>query len=180
MKLSTAILLGALWSGWLFADIPEAVITTLSSANGHATVAGRLASKPSAPVGITVRNGNLVYSTLTDSEGRWGIVIRHLAVNVTVQAWSFSNGAERGPEVSVDLASALPWTETVSARESSSSETSAKYLTETSLRYRIDQKRSRCRSDEGEFSHYTSQMTCYKSGSTYTCSTSATCRCRPT
>jgi len=102
MKL--AIIIGAfLGIGRAWASVPDVVITTLSSYNGHATVAGRLVSKPEAPVGISVRNGNLMYSTLTDGEGRWGIVIRHQAVNVTVQSWSLLNPADRAAEVGRDL-----------------------------------------------------------------------------
>lgn len=85
------------------AQVPDVVITTLASANGHATVAGRLTSKPSGPVGISVRNGNIMYSTLTDAEGRWGIVIRHLAVNVSVQSWSLTSPDERSTEVVAKL-----------------------------------------------------------------------------
>lgn len=84
------------------AEVPDVVITTLMSANGHATVAGRLQSKPEGPVGISVRNGNIVYSTITDSEGRWGIVIRHLSTQVAASSWNLSNSLERGTEVSAD------------------------------------------------------------------------------
>lgn len=159
-----------------FAGVPDVVITTLSSANGYATVAGRLTSKPQTPVGITVRNGNLMYSTTSDPEGRWGIVIKHQSTQVTVTSWSFTNSEDRGNDVVVDAF--LPWTTTVSARESSSSETSAKYQTETSLRWRIDQQRSRCRDDKGHFSSSGGFVYCNKSGSTYYCSATASCSCR--
>lgn len=168
------------------ADVPEVIITTLSSSGGHATVAGRLASKPERPVGISVRNGNLMYSTLTDAEGRWGIVIRHLAVNVSVESWSLLNSGEKSATVTKRIenditaesgARLLPWTEYASASGSSSSESSAKYQAETSLRYQIDRLRYRCEGDKGRFSYYSSQMTCHKSGMTYSCNASATCQC---
>ena len=74
----------------------------------------------------------------------------------------------------------LPWSTTVSARESSGSETSAKYLTETSLRREIDRQKTRCDRDKGRLSHSIWQMVCHKSGHTYTCQNNATCNCRPT
>jgi hypothetical protein len=92
-------LVGAIAQG-----VPEPVITTMSSYNGYATIAGRLNSKPETPVGVSVRNGNLISSTLTDAEGRWGIVIRHLGVQVTVQTWDISHPSERGREMKYDLA----------------------------------------------------------------------------
>lgn len=81
-----------------FANVPDVEITTLMSANSHATIAGRLKSKPQGPVGISVRNGNVMYSTVTDLEGRWGIVVRHLSVDVFVTSWSLTN-SDRGNEL---------------------------------------------------------------------------------
>ena len=97
-----------LLSGIALADVPDVVITTLSSANSYATVAGRLVTKPESPVGVSVRNGNLVYSTLTDSEGLWGIVIRHISNQVSVSSWNLTNGAERGKEITLEIKAALP------------------------------------------------------------------------
>jgi len=82
-----------------FAEVPDVVVTTMTSANGHATIAGRLASKPGVPVGISVRNGNIMYSTISDPEGRWGIVIRHLSTNVSVNSWSLTVPEEKGAVV---------------------------------------------------------------------------------
>lgn len=164
----------------VFADVPDTIITHMSSASGHATIAGKLVSKPDVPVGISIRNGSIAYSTVTDPEGRWGIVIRHQAVTVTVTSWSLQNSSERGKEVIANLSIAnasLPWSRSVYAQESSNTEYSAKYQTETSLRYRIDRERSNCSNDKGRFSHYTSQMTCYKSGSSWSCSQNGNCRC---
>lgn len=174
-----------------FAQVPEPVITTMTSSSGHATIAGRLNSKPEAPVGISVRNGNLIYSTITDLEGRWGIVIRHQSVNVSVESWNFNNPLERSEELKREIhispegnrelntsKSHLPWTRYVSGNGSSSSETSAKYYTETNLRWEIERERSNCRIDKGSFSSSGGLIYCNKSGSTYHCKTDATCECR--
>ena len=171
------ILVTALVSTTLVAAVPDVVITTLSSSNGHGTVAGRLELKPSGPVGISVRNGNLMYSTITDGDGRWGIVIRHLSTQVTATSWSLTNSSDRGSDVVASIDS-LPWNSSVYASESNSSETSAKYQTETSLRYRIDSERARCRSDKGAFSYTGGFVYCNKSGNIYHCSASASCSCR--
>lgn len=88
----------ATWATLGFAEVPDPVISTLSSYNGHATIAGRLATQISAPVGISVRNGNITYSTITDTEGRWAIVIRHLGVNVSVQSWDLKVPSTRSIE----------------------------------------------------------------------------------
>lgn len=82
----------------LWAAVPEPVITTASVSGAYAIVAGRLESKPSVPVGISVKNGNLMYSTLTDLEGRWGIVILFQNVNFTVQSWSLSEPTDKAQE----------------------------------------------------------------------------------
>lgn len=79
---------------------------------------------------------------------------------------------------SVTEARRLPWSETISARESSSSESSAKYLTQTALRYRVDRLDYECRAARGYFWASYWQMTCNRSGFTHTCSATATCQCR--
>lgn len=164
-------------SAFSYAEVPDVVITTLSSANGHATVGGRLAAKPDGPVGISVRNGNIMYSTISDAEGRWAIVIRHLSTQVFASSWSLTSPSERSAEVVALTNASLPWTRSVSATGSSSSETSAKYQTDTSLRWEIDRERSNCRTDKGRFSYSGGFVYCNKSGSTYHCSTSASCSC---
>jgi|GEM_PF-2261961 len=94
------IALAVLFTGSLgFAQVPEPIITYKSTYNGHATIAGRLASKPSAPMGISVQNGSLIYSTITDAEGRWGIVIRHTSTSLTVQSWDLQNPSDRSEEI---------------------------------------------------------------------------------
>ena len=162
--------------GILRADVPEVVITTMLSANGHATIAGRLASKPKGPVGISVRNGNLSYSTVTDPEGRWGIVIRHQSTQVTANSWSLTDPTDQASPVVFSRVQ-LPWSRSVSGQGSSSSETSAKYQAETSLRGKIDSARSTCSSDQGSFSYSGGSVYCSKSGSSYQCSGNAYCTC---
>ena len=78
----------------VFATIPEAVITHTNAYNGYATIAGRLTSKPEAPVGVTIQNGGIAYSTVTDNEGRWAIVIGHRSITVDAQSYNLSNGKE--------------------------------------------------------------------------------------
>ena len=87
----------------------------------------------------------------------------------------YSSGATT---MDADERSSLPWSRTVSAWGSSSSESSAKYQTETNLRWEIDREKRSCERDKGQFSYMQWQMTCNKSGHTYNCRNSATCRCR--
>lgn len=94
---------GLMLVGICFAQVPDPTITTMISLNGYATIAGRLVAKADGPVGISVRNGNLMYSTLTDAEGRWGIVIRHAAVNVTVQSWDMKNPIDRSNDLVTEV-----------------------------------------------------------------------------
>jgi len=93
------VLMGLLFAEALCtAQVPEPTITYKSTYSGHATIAGKLASKPSVPVGISVQNGSLIYSTITDAEGRWGIVIRHTSTSLTVQSWDLQNPGARSEE----------------------------------------------------------------------------------
>ena len=81
------------------AQVPEPVITVGEVWGRLAVVAGRLSSKPQRPVGISVLNGNIISSTLTDDEGRWSIVIRHLSQTVSVSAWDLTDPSEKSLEV---------------------------------------------------------------------------------
>ncbi|MBI4405133.1 MAG: hypothetical protein HY537_13305 [Deltaproteobacteria bacterium] len=87
----------------LFASLPDVVITVTSAYNGYATVAGRLTAKPEEPVGVTVRNGNIAYATVTDPDGRWSIVIRHISIHLTAQSFSLSRSSERGVPVKAKI-----------------------------------------------------------------------------
>jgi hypothetical protein len=163
---------------------PEIVITTKNAYNGFGTVAGRVVSDGKEAIGVSLDNGGIRYSTIADPSGTWAIVFRHVAVNFVVKAWKMGEpGRTASAEDKLPLEvveRGLPWTQTVSATESSSSESSAKYLTQTSLRWRIDQQKYRCDRDKGRFDYYTWQPTCNKSGHTYRCTGTATCHCRAT
>jgi hypothetical protein len=57
----------------------EPVLDYKNSIGGIATVAGHVTPRGAGPFLISVGNGGLSYSTLTDSNGNWGIVFRHLS-----------------------------------------------------------------------------------------------------
>jgi hypothetical protein len=82
-----------------FGVVPEPIITTAHSSGSFAVVAGILSGKTNQPVGISITNGNLMYSTLTDAEGRWGIVIRHLSTSLGVTSWDLQNPSEKSREI---------------------------------------------------------------------------------
>lgn len=80
-------------------QIPEPVVTTANANGTFGIVAGRLAMKPERPVGVSVQNGNLITSTVTDAEGRWGIVIRVLSSGLKVNSYDLNQPNERSAEV---------------------------------------------------------------------------------
>jgi hypothetical protein len=82
-----------------FGSAPEPIITTARSSGSFAVVAGILSAKTNQPAGISIQNGNLMYSTLTDVEGRWGIVIRHLSTSLKVTSWDLQNPSEKSREI---------------------------------------------------------------------------------
>lgn len=82
-----------------FAHPPEPVVTTANANGTYGIVAGRLSTKPDRPVGVSVQNGNLMTSTITDPEGRWGLVIRVLSSGLKVQSFDLSSPSERSAEV---------------------------------------------------------------------------------
>lgn len=86
-----------------FADVPEPVVTHASSYQGHATIAGRLSSNPDAVTGITVENGGLKYSTITDAEGNWSVVIRHRSVSYSVKSFDLKGSGDASHEVKLQL-----------------------------------------------------------------------------
>lgn len=89
-----------------FANVPDPIIMRTDTYNGYATVSGRLNAKPNHPVGITVRNGNTLSSTLTDADGTWSIVFRHRSVQFNVAAWDIFSPGDRS-----DLTGKLPLSE---------------------------------------------------------------------
>lgn len=101
MKNSLFLIL--IFSASSFAAVPDPIVTGTDSYNGYATVSGRLNAKPDHPVGISIRNGNTLSSTLTDADGRWSIVFRHRSVQYTVAAWDLATPSDRS-EASGELA----------------------------------------------------------------------------
>jgi len=85
------------------AGVPDVTITTLMASGGYATLAGKLVSQPEMPVGISVQNGNISYSTVTDAEGRWGIVVRHQSTKVNVSSWNLTNPTDRSTQSEVEI-----------------------------------------------------------------------------
>lgn len=83
--------------------IPDPVITVGEVMGRLAVVAGRLSVVPERPVGISVTNGNIISSTLTDEKGRWSLVIRHLSHTVSVTAWDLMAPSDRSFEVKSNL-----------------------------------------------------------------------------
>lgn len=92
MKLLLVLMLSALPA---FSAVPDPIVTSKDSYNGYATVSGRLASKPDHPVGISVQNGNTMSSTITDPDGRWSIVFRHLSTQFSVASWELGSPSDR-------------------------------------------------------------------------------------
>lgn len=85
------------------AEVPEPVITVGEVLGRVAVVAGKLSAVPTKPVGISVLNGNIISSTLTDAQGRWSLVIRHLSHTVSVSAWDLMEPSDRSFEVKTRL-----------------------------------------------------------------------------
>lgn len=93
------ILLSLLSFNAFTAELPEPVVTTAIANGTYAVVAGKLAAKPEHPIGVSVQNGVLMYSTITDAEGRWGLVIRTLSSGLKVNSFDLTRPAERSAEV---------------------------------------------------------------------------------
>ncbi len=82
-----------------FAQIPDPVVTTVSASGHFGIVAGRLNGKVESPVGISVQNGNITSSTITDAYGRWGIVIGVLSNVVSVHSFDLAKPLDRSVDV---------------------------------------------------------------------------------
>ncbi len=83
--------------------VPQAVVTFTDTYEGYATVAGKLSETPRQPVGVTVENGNLKYSTITDRSGNWSVVFRQRAMSYRTSAFSLQNEREIGKTTSGEL-----------------------------------------------------------------------------
>lgn len=90
MKLGT-LFFTVILTASTFAAVPDVVLDFKNSYNGYGTFAGHLTSTPTAPVGITVDNGGLKFSTIADKDGNWAISFRQRVVMSDITAWSFSN-----------------------------------------------------------------------------------------
>lgn len=73
----------------------EPVIDYKNSLGGIATVAGHVIPKAGSTFLITITNGGLSYSTVTDTKGNWGIVFRHLSTQFDVSLTDLSTGRIR-------------------------------------------------------------------------------------
>jgi len=99
MKFFFAILF--VWNTPLvWAEVPEPVITVGEVQGRFAVVAGKLAQSPGKAVGVSVLNGNIISSTLTDGEGRWSVVIRHLSNQVSASSWDLNRPEDKSKAVS--------------------------------------------------------------------------------
>ena len=101
--MKTLFLFWALLGSVGFAEVAGPVVTSASAIGGVGFISGKLDGKTDRPLGISVQNGNVISSTVTDPEGRWAIVIRHLATQFTVTSWQLSQGLERSVEVRGEL-----------------------------------------------------------------------------
>ncbi len=89
-----------------FAELPEAKVDYGNVYQSHATLAGRLTSKPTEPLGVTIENGGLKYSTITDADGNWGLVFKYRSGNYTINTFELQNPASKGSEVKGKLENA--------------------------------------------------------------------------
>lgn len=77
------------------ASVPQPIVTGTDSYNGFATVCGKLDAKPDHPMGISLANGNILSSTITDPDGRWSVVFRQRSIEYTVASWSLADASDR-------------------------------------------------------------------------------------
>ncbi len=82
-----------------FADVPTPRVDYASAYNGYATISGGLEQQTAAPVGVTVQMGGLKYSTITDQDGKWSLVIRHTSVNYSVTSFNLVSANDRSANV---------------------------------------------------------------------------------
>jgi len=86
-----------------FGSVPEPVLDHKNSYNGYGTFAGHLSAKPAEPLGITVDNGGVKFSTITDKEGNWAISFRQRVIYSDITAWSLSNLNESSSTLRAEL-----------------------------------------------------------------------------
>ena len=86
-----------------FAAVPEPVLDYKNSYNGYGTFAGRLSAKPAEALGITVDNGGIKFSTITDKQGNWAITFRQRVIYSDITAWSLSGSNETSSVVRAEF-----------------------------------------------------------------------------
>lgn len=75
-------------------------ITHKDSYNGFATAGGKIiAENLSVPYIVTVKNGGLSYSTVTDEMGNWTVVFRHRSTQFEVSAKPISNTRDNNQSI---------------------------------------------------------------------------------
>ena len=84
-------------TGKAFAVIPDVVLDYKNSYNGYGTFAGHLSEKPSVSLGLTVNNGGIKFSTITDKDGNWAISFRQRVITSDITVWSLSNSDSSTP-----------------------------------------------------------------------------------
>ena len=94
------------FSAAAFAELPDAKVEYGNVYQSHATLAGRLTIRPAEPLGVTIENGGLKYSTITDAEGNWGLVFKYRSGNYTINTFELQNPGSKGSDVKGKLENA--------------------------------------------------------------------------
>ena len=85
----------SLFSFSALADVPQPVVEFASAVGGYATISGRLDSTSRDPIGVTVEMGGLKYTTISDPNGKWSVVVKYRSTNYTVNSFNLMNSNER-------------------------------------------------------------------------------------
>jgi hypothetical protein len=83
-----------LMSSLVLAETPQPRVDYASAYNGYATITGGLEQTPSAPVGVVVQMSGFRYSTITDANGKWGIVVKYTSSSYSVNSFSLTNATD--------------------------------------------------------------------------------------
>ncbi len=75
-------------------------------------------------------------------------------------------------------ATALPWTQSLSAQDSDPTQATAQHHTESDLNWKIEEQRRTCVSQKGTFSKKVSADQCKLAAGIYTCTQTATVTCK--
>ena len=93
--MKTLVLTMAMLSLPAMGQSPKPTIEHASAYGGYATINGGLETPATDPVGVTVKIGGLRYSTVSGPDGKWGLVIRHVSTNYSVESFSLTDNKER-------------------------------------------------------------------------------------